>query len=106
MPRRHLTLSQAHPTQVFIEEIHVGVRLRVDRSGNTITPREAMVVAMLGTPSPGCTSLTRAMVPVQRSSWLGEVVVTVGWVSRQEEDHVIAIADGHELQAPKPDHRG
>jgi hypothetical protein len=26
-------------------------------------------------------------------------------VSRQEEDHVIAVAKRHELQAPKPDHR-
>jgi hypothetical protein len=33
-------------------------------------------------------------------------VVTVGRVPRREEDHVIAVAKRHELQAPKPDHRG
>jgi hypothetical protein len=32
-------------------------------------------------------------------------MVAVGWVSGREEDHVIA-AKRHELQAPKPDHRG
>jgi hypothetical protein len=37
---------------------------------------------------------------------LGELVVTVSRVPRQEEDHVIAVAKGHELHAPKPDHRG
>jgi hypothetical protein len=106
MPRRHLTLSQAHPTQVLSEEIRVGIRLRGTGSGNTVTPCEAMVVAALGTPSPGCMSPTRAMVPAQRSPWLGELVIAVSWVSGQEEDHVIAIAERHELQAPKPDHRG
>jgi hypothetical protein len=30
----------------------------------------------------------------------------VGWVPGREEDHVIAVAKRHELQAPKPDHRG
>jgi hypothetical protein len=33
-------------------------------------------------------------------------MVMVGLVSGQEEDHVIAVAQGHELQSPKPDHRG
>jgi hypothetical protein len=33
-------------------------------------------------------------------------VVPVGRVPRQEEDHVVAVAKRHELQAPKPDHRG
>jgi hypothetical protein len=33
-------------------------------------------------------------------------MVTVGWVSGREEDHVIAIAKRHELQAPKLDHHG
>jgi hypothetical protein len=33
-------------------------------------------------------------------------MVTVGWVPRQEKDHVIAMTKRHELQAPKPDHRG
>jgi hypothetical protein len=32
-------------------------------------------------------------------------MVAVGWVSGQE-DHVIAVAKRHELQPPKPDHRG
>jgi hypothetical protein len=64
-----------------------------------------MVVAALSMPSPCCMSLTRAMVPVQRSPWLGELMVTVGWVSGREEDHVIAVAERHELQAPKLDYR-
>jgi hypothetical protein len=33
-------------------------------------------------------------------------MVAVGWVSGQEEDHVIAVAKRHELQPPKLDHRG
>jgi hypothetical protein len=33
-------------------------------------------------------------------------MVTVSQVSGQEEDNVVAVAKGHELQAPKPDHRG
>jgi hypothetical protein len=108
MPRRHLTLNQAHPTHILSEEIRVSVRLRGARLGNTVPPppREAMVVVVLGMPSPSCTSPTRAMVPAQRSPWLGELVVAFGWVSRWEEDHVIAVAERHELQAPKPDHRG
>jgi hypothetical protein len=40
------------------------------------------------------------------SARLGELMVTVGWVARREEDHVVAVAKRHELQAPKPDHRG
>jgi hypothetical protein len=66
-----------------------------------------MAVA-LDTPSPGSTCLTRATVPVQCSPRLGELMVTIGWVSGREEDHVIAIAIAkrHELQAPKLDHRG
>jgi hypothetical protein len=64
-----------------------------------------MAVA-LGTPSPGGTCLMRATVPVQCSPRLGELMVAVGWVSGREEDHVIDIAKRHELQAPKPDHRG
>jgi hypothetical protein len=33
-------------------------------------------------------------------------MVTIGWVPGREEDHVIAVAKRHELQAPKLDHRG
>jgi hypothetical protein len=33
-------------------------------------------------------------------------MVIVGWVPGQEEDHVVAVVKRHELQAPKPDHRG
>jgi hypothetical protein len=33
-------------------------------------------------------------------------MVTVGWVPGREEDHVIVMAKRHELEAPKPDHRG
>jgi hypothetical protein len=64
-----------------------------------------MAVA-LGSPSPSSACLTRATVPAQRSPRLGELVVTVGQVPGREEDHVIAMAKRHELQAPKPDHRG
>jgi hypothetical protein len=42
---------------------------------------------------------------MQRSPRLGELVVTVGRVPGREEDHVVAVAKRHELQAPKPDHR-
>jgi hypothetical protein len=37
---------------------------------------------------------------------LGELVVPVGRVPGWEEDHVVAMAKRHELQAPKLDHRG
>jgi hypothetical protein len=33
-------------------------------------------------------------------------MVVVSRVLGREEDHVIAVAKGHELQAPKLDHRG
>jgi hypothetical protein len=33
-------------------------------------------------------------------------VVTIGRVPGREEVHVVAVAKRHELQAPKPDHRG
>jgi hypothetical protein len=73
---------------------------------HTITLHEAMVVATLGTPSPGCTSPARMVVLAQRSPRLEELVVVADWVSGREEDHVVAVAKGHELQTPKPDHRG
>jgi hypothetical protein len=37
---------------------------------------------------------------------LRELVVPVGLVPGWEEDHVVAVAKRHELQAPKLDHRG
>jgi hypothetical protein len=37
--------------------------------------------------------------------WLGETVVSVGVVSRQEEHHVIIEAKGHKLETPEPGHR-
>jgi hypothetical protein len=46
------------------------------------------------------------MIPAQCSPGLGELVVLVGRVPRREEDHVVAMAKRHELQTPKPDHRG
>jgi hypothetical protein len=64
-----------------------------------------MTVA-LGSPSPGGTCLTRATILAQRSPRLGELLVTISRVPGREEDHIIAMAKGHELQAPKPDHRG
>jgi hypothetical protein len=48
----------------------------------------------------------RTTIPAQRSPRLGELVVTVSRVPRREEDHVVGMAKRHELQAPKPDHRG
>jgi hypothetical protein len=51
-------------------------------------------------------SPVRTVVPAHRSPRLGELVVVVGWVPGREEDHVVAVAKGHKLQAPKPDHRG
>jgi hypothetical protein len=63
-------------------------------------------VVALGSPSPGGVYLTRATIPAQCSPRLGEFVVIVSQVPRREEDHVIAVAKGHELQAPKLDHRG
>jgi hypothetical protein len=65
-----------------------------------------MTAVALGSPSPGGVCITRATISVQGSPRLGELVVTVSRVPGQEEDHVIAVAKGHELQAPKPDHRG
>jgi hypothetical protein len=64
-----------------------------------------MAVA-LGSPSPSDACLTRATIPAQCSPRLGELVVTVSRVPRREEDHVIVVAKGHELQAPKLDHHG
>jgi hypothetical protein len=65
-----------------------------------------MTAVALGSPSPGGACLTRATIPAQCSSRLGELVVTVSQVPRWEEDHVVAVAKGHGLQAPKPDHHG
>jgi hypothetical protein len=45
------------------------------------------------------------VVPAQRSPRLGELVVMVSQVPRREEDHVVVVSKGHELQTPKPDHR-
>jgi hypothetical protein len=106
MPRWHLARSQTYPTHVLIERLYVCGRLRNARTEHTVILHEAMVVAALGTPSPSCVSPARTVVPVHRSPRLGELVVVVGWVPGREEDHVIAIAKGHELQAPKPDHHG
>jgi hypothetical protein len=65
-----------------------------------------MTAVALGSPSPGGACLTRTTIPAQRSPRLGELVVAVGQVPGREEDHVVAVAKGHELQAPKLDHRG
>jgi hypothetical protein len=63
-----------------------------------------MMTAKMGMLSPGCSSPAGMVIPAQCSPTLGELVVMVSSVSGQEEDHVIAIAKRHELQAPKPDH--
>jgi hypothetical protein len=59
---------------------------------------------MLVMPSPGRSSPVGTVILAQRSPMLGELVVMVHWVSGREEDHVVVIAERHELQAPKPDH--
>jgi hypothetical protein len=64
-----------------------------------------MMMATLSMPSPGCSSSAGTVIPAQRSPALGELVVMVSWVSGREDDHVIAVAKRHELQAPKLDHR-
>jgi hypothetical protein len=64
-----------------------------------------MMMAMMGMPSPGCTSPAGMVIPAQHSLALGELIVVVRWVPGWEEDHVIAVAVGHELQTPEPDHR-
>jgi hypothetical protein len=46
------------------------------------------------------------MIPAQGFPRLGEFVVTIGRVPGREKDHVVAMAKRHELQAPKPNHRG
>jgi cell division inhibitor SulA len=56
-----------------------------------------MMTATLGIPSPGYTSPVGTVIPAQRSLMLGELIVVVGWVSKWEEDHDIAITEGHEL---------
>jgi hypothetical protein len=62
-------------------------------------------MATLGMPSPGCMSPAGMVIPAQCSPTLGELIVMVGWVSGWEEDHIIAVAEGHELQTPELDHR-
>jgi hypothetical protein len=89
-----------------VREIRVGIWLRGTRWGNTITLRKAMTVVTSSSPSPGSSCLIRATIPTQRSPGLGELVVLVGRVPGREEDHVIVVAKRHELQTPKPDHRG
>jgi hypothetical protein len=65
-----------------------------------------MTAVALGSPSPSGACLTRATIPAQRSPRLGELVITIGQEPGWEEDHVVAVAKGHELQAPKPDYYG
>jgi hypothetical protein len=105
MPRWCLIRSQVHPAQVLNERRCVGVRLRGAETEHRIAFLEMIMMATLDMPSPGCTSLAGTVIPAQRSPMLGELVVMVSWVSGREEDHVIAIAEGHELQTPELDHR-
>jgi hypothetical protein len=83
----------------------VGVWPRGARTEHRIASLGTMMMATLGMSSPDCTSPAGTVISAQRSPTLGELIVVVGRVSRWEEDHVIAIAEGHELQTPKPDHR-
>jgi hypothetical protein len=91
--------------RVPTEGLCVGIRLRGAGPGHIVNLHEAMVVAALGMLSAGCMSPMRVVVPAQGSPGLGELMVVVSWVPGREEDHVVAVAQGHELQAPKPDHR-
>jgi hypothetical protein len=59
-----------------------------------------MTAVALGSPSPGGACLTRAMIPAQCSPRLGELVVTVSRVPGREEDHVVAVAKGHDSKLP------
>jgi hypothetical protein len=63
------------------------------------------MMATLVMPSPGRSSPAGTVILAQRFPTLGEFVVMVSWVSGWKEDHVVAVAKRHELQAPKPDHR-
>jgi hypothetical protein len=83
----------------------VGVWPRGAGTEHRIALHETMMMATLGMPSPGCTSPAGLVIPTQRSPMLEELIVVVGWESGWEEDHVIAVAEGHELQTPEPDHR-
>ena len=60
-----------------------------------------LVKKTIGIPPPPVRSATRTY----RSPWLGEVVVIITRGSRWKENHVVAIAKGHEFKTPKPDHR-
>jgi hypothetical protein len=64
-----------------------------------------MMTAMSGMLSPSRSSPTRTVILARCSPAMGELVVVVSWVSGREEDHVIAVAKRHELQALKPNHR-
>jgi hypothetical protein len=104
MPCRRLIHSKAHPTQVLNERRCVWVWLRGAESERRIVLLGTIMTVVLGVPSPGCLSLAGMVTPAQCSPTLGEIVIAVSQVSRREEDHVIAIAKRHELQALKPDH--
>jgi hypothetical protein len=64
------------------------------------------MAVVLGSPSPGGVCLTRATIPMQGSPRLRELEVPISRVPGREEDHVVAVAKRHELQAPKLDHCG
>jgi hypothetical protein len=83
----------------------MGVWLKGAGMEHHITRLGMMMMATLDMPPPGCTSPAGTVIPAQHSPALGELVVVVSWVSEREEDHVIAVAEGHELQTPEPDHR-
>jgi hypothetical protein len=46
------------------------------------------------------------MIPAECSPRLGELEILIGRVPGREEDHVVAVAKRHELQASEPNHRG
>jgi hypothetical protein len=59
-----------------------------------------------GSPPSGGSRLPGATVPAYYSPRLGELVILVGRVPWREQDHVVAVAERHELQTSEPDHRG
>jgi hypothetical protein len=64
------------------------------------------MVVTPGSSSSGSSRLSRATIPAECSPRLGELVILVGRVPGREEGHIVAIAKRHELQTPKPNHRG
>jgi hypothetical protein len=92
--------------QVLNERDYVGVQLKGAGTERHITLLGMMMMATLDMSPPGCSSPAGTVIPAQRSPTLGELIVAIRWVSGWEEDHVIAVVEGHELQTLELDVRG